>query len=120
MKKIILLVLVVLLLASGVQAENIEIDKNNDLNEEWKEDVFLGKATNLMLEEKINEGVIVYDENCVPVGDNLTNCDAGIEIDNVGILNMNYTHNMNKKPCLSPNQKVLVVKGKEDSLLVAR
>lgn len=54
------------------------------------------------------EGNIVYDRSCGNVGNGLTGCDAGIETAELGTVNFYYEHDMSRKPCLDPDQRVVL------------
>lgn len=54
------------------------------------------------------EGTIVYDKTCAPVGDGLTGCDAGIDLESSGTFNFYYEHDMDKKSCLVPSQAIVL------------
>lgn len=71
-------------------------------------DLFEGKITNKNVEPAKLIGTGVYDKSCVSAGGGLTNCHAGIKTDKYGVLDFNYVHDMAKKPCIAPNQKVVV------------
>lgn len=71
-------------------------------------DLFEGKITNKNVVAGRIVGVGEYDRNCVSVGDGLTNCHAGIKTSKYGVLDFNYVHDMAKKPCIAPGNKVVV------------
>lgn len=73
-----------------------------------KGDLFEGKITNKNVQPTKLLGVGVYDRNCVAIGNGLTNCHAGIKTDKYGVLDFNYEHDMARKPCINPNEKVVV------------
>ncbi|VVB59979.1 Uncharacterised protein [uncultured archaeon] len=70
-------------------------------------DLFDGKITNKNVAPVKLEGTGVYDRNCVSIGNGLTDCHAGIKTD-MGVLDFNYQHDMVRKPCIAPNDKVVV------------
>ena len=67
----------------------------------------VGSSEPAAVDPGIYEGEIVYDRSCKPVGDGLTGCDAGIETAELGTVNFYYEHDMQQKPCLTPDQQVV-------------
>jgi len=109
-KNIILLMLVLALIFSVGLYYKGDFENNSKLaNKDWSGDKFEGETTNVSLLEETYYGTITYDENCVSVGNSLTNCDAGIKNKDLGEINFNYTHNMSKKPCLTPEENVKII-----------
>lgn len=72
------------------------------------------------IETGVYEGEITYDESCDPVGDGLTGCDAGIELAEVGTVNFYYEHDMDKRPCLVPDEHVAVEVQSEETIVQRR
>jgi len=60
------------------------------------------------VEPGIYEGEVVYDRSCESVGDGLTGCDGGIDTEELGTVNFYYEHDMHQKPCLAPDQQVVL------------
>lgn len=71
-------------------------------------DLFEGKITNKDVTPVKLEGVGVYDRSCIPVGNGLTDCHGGIKTEKYGVIDFNYQHDMARKPCIKPNDKVVV------------
>lgn len=69
---------------------------------------FDGKITNMSVPIGIYSGIGEYDTNCT-MGDNgMITCDAGITLENFGVLNFHYTHDMSKDKCIDYGQKLNV------------
>ena len=81
--------------------------KNTSTGNVIKEDVFEGIITNMELSPGILEGEGVYDKTCQMAGNGMIQCDGGIQTEK-GLLNFEYTHNMDKQPCISPGDKLKV------------
>jgi len=100
MNKIIIfafVVVIVLLAVSsilGIQSTGQTIARPRDL--------FRGVITNVKVSPSNLSGAGVYDNNCVDIGNGLTECDGGIKTDTYGVLNFHYKHNMATQPCISP------------------
>jgi len=88
---------------SGNNSEGDSLDGVNPTG-----DLFEGKITNKNVVPGKMMGTGVYDKSCVSIGGGLTNCHAGIKTDKYGVIDFNYEHDMAKKPCVAPNQKVVV------------
>jgi len=78
-------------------------------------DAFAGTLTEevastepVAVEPGIYEGKVVYDRSCESVGDGLTGCDGGIDTEELGTVNFYYEHDMQQKPCLTPDQQVVL------------
>gem|GEM_PF-2292567 len=71
-------------------------------------DLFEGKITNKNVEPMKLEGVGVYDRSCISIGGGLTDCHGGIKTEKYGVIDFNYQHDMARKPCIKPNDKVVV------------
>jgi hypothetical protein len=71
-------------------------------------DFFEGTITNAKVSPGTLNGVSAYDRNCV--GQPITQCDAGIQTKEYGLLNFHYAHNMAIQPCINENgpEKVVV------------
>ncbi len=74
----------------------------------YRGDKFDGKITNAKVTTGEYEGKGVYDRSCQSIGGGLTNCHAGIDTTEFGVIDFNYEHNMAVKPCIAPGDKVLV------------
>lgn len=83
-------------------------------------DVFNGHITNQQLNPQTLFGKIVYDRNCVSVGDGQTNCDAGVKVEGMEVLNFDYIHDMANEPCLVSDQKVMLKIISEHKAVVVR
>lgn len=77
---------------------------NIDLSTEPRGSVFQGFVTDTQVDPGVIKGVGVYDRSCIDIGGGLTRCDGGIDTDEYGLLNFNYTHNMHIDPCISPGE----------------
>lgn len=65
---------------------------------------FNGKITNMSVPIGVYSGIGEYDTNCT-MGDNgMITCDAGITVENLGVLNFHYTHDMSKDKCIDKGQ----------------
>lgn len=61
--------------------------------------IFMGKITDgKNLVPGTVEGFTTYDANCI--GNDVTQCDAGIRTKEFGVLNFHYSHRMAVQPCL--------------------
>src|SRR3972149_41291 len=62
--------------------------------------IFMGKITNsrVQLSPGTVEGTTTYDANCV--GQDVTQCDAGIRTNEYGTLDFHSSHRMAVQPCL--------------------
>lgn len=94
--------------------------------EGYQGDAFAGSLTEgvestdpAAVDPGIYEGVIVYDRSCESVGNGLTGCDAGIETQELNVVNFYYEHDMQQKPCLVPEQQV-VLKVENEGAVVQR
>jgi len=83
-------------------------------------DLFDGHITNQQLNPKTLFGKIVYDRNCVSVGDGQTNCDAGVKVEGREVLNFNYIHDMSAKSCLISDQKLMLKITSQHKAVVVR
>lgn len=63
------------------------------------------------------EGNVVYDRSCGNVGNGLTGCDAGIGTAELGTVNFYYEHDMSRKPCLDPDQQVVLEVNDETAIV---
>lgn len=70
--------------------------------------VFEGAITNKKVTPGKITGLGAYDRNCVAIGNGLTDCHAGINTNEYGVLDFNYQHNMDKDPCIVPGDNVVV------------
>lgn len=89
-------------------------------HEDYQGDAFTGTLTAdvasaqaVTVATGLYEGTIEYDRSCKSVGGGLTGCDAGIETSELGTVNFYYEHDMKRKPCLAPEQRVILEVGKE-------
>ncbi|AWB27605.1 hypothetical protein [Halococcoides cellulosivorans] len=94
--------------SSDGDSKSLDVDR-----EGYSGDAFAGRLTEgvessepAVVEHGIYEGKVVYDRSCESVGDGLTGCDAGIETADLGDINFYYEHDMQQKPCLTPDQQV--------------
>ncbi len=69
---------------------------------------FNGKITNMSVPIGTYSGIGEYDTNCTMGNNGMITCDAGIVLENFGILNFHYTHDMSKDQCIDKNQKLKV------------
>lgn len=91
-------------------------------HEDYRGDAFIGTLTAdagsdqpVTEDTGLYEGTIVYDRSCQSVGNGLTGCDAGIETSELGTVNFYYEHDMGRKPCLDPEQQVVLEVGEEQA-----
>ncbi len=61
-------------------------------------DFFEGTITNARVSSGTLDGISAYDRNCV--GQPITQCDAGIQTEEYGLLNFHYSHDMSTQPCI--------------------
>lgn len=71
-------------------------------------DAFQGNVTTMNIPTGSFSGTGVYDHNCLPVGNGMFSCDAGIKTQKYGLIDFAYTHNMVEKPCIGPGDTVTV------------
>lgn len=98
----------------GPSTETSSSQPNVD-HEDYNGDAFTGRLTTGVGSKQpasaatgLYEGTIVYDRSCKSVGEGLTGCDAGIETTELGTVNFYYEHDMERKPCLAPDQQVVL------------
>lgn len=91
-------------------------------HEDYQGDAFDGTLTTgvgsdqpATVDSGLYKGTIVYDRSCKSVGDGLTGCDAGIDTSELGTVNFYYEHDMGRKPCLDPEQQVVLEVGEEQA-----
>ncbi|MDE1823504.1 MAG: hypothetical protein KGI00_03205 [Candidatus Micrarchaeota archaeon] len=84
-------------------------------------DVFEGNVTTRNIPTGSFSGTGVYDHNCLPIGNGMFSCDAGIKTQDYGTIDFAYTHNMVEKPCIGPGDAVTVsVLSKDGTATVTR
>jgi len=69
---------------------------------------FAGNVTTEGIPVGTYNGTGVYDHNCLPIGNGIYSCDAGIKTAEYGTIDFAYKHDMMMKPCLGPGQTVVV------------
>ncbi len=69
---------------------------------------FAGNVTTSGVPPGTYNGIGVYDQNCLPIGNGMFSCDAGIQTRSHGIIDFSYRHNMMMKPCIGPGDALTV------------
>jgi len=70
--------------------------------------VFEGVITNAKASPGKISGIGAYDKDCKNVGNGMTDCHAGINTNEYGVIDFNYVHNMAVDPCIVPGDKVAI------------
>ncbi len=69
---------------------------------------FAGNVTTKGVPAGTYNGTGVYDHNCLPLGNGMYSCDAGIQTKSFGIIDFAYKHNMMMKPCIGPGDVLAI------------
>ncbi len=101
---IVILFLIIIIL-SLILMPYLNNEKNSHLR---RADLFEGKITNIKTFPGNLSGIGIYDKTCKKIGNELTRCDAGIKTKKYGVLNFNYIHNMEIKPCITSGNELYI------------
>lgn len=69
---------------------------------------FVGSIATNSIPPGTYNGIGIYDHNCLPIGNGLYSCDAGIKTAQYGTIDFDYQHNMMIKPCIGPGDNVVI------------
>lgn len=69
---------------------------------------FAGNVTTKGIPAGTYNGTGIYDHNCLPVGNGIYSCDAGIRTSKYGVIDFAYRHDMMMKPCIGPGDTLVV------------
>ena len=103
---IVLIVLVFLHNGSGTPQNAISVGSQGQLATD--PNFFAGNVTTQGISPGTYNGTGVYDHNCLPVGNGIYSCDAGIKTAKYGTIEFAYRHDMMMKPCIGPGDVVTV------------
>ena len=81
---------------------------------------FAGNVTTSGIPAGTYNGTGVYDHNCLPIGNGMYSCDAGIQTKDYGTIDFAYKHNMMIKPCIGPGDTLTVTIGNGGAATVSR
>ena len=70
---------------------------------------FAGNVTTKGIQAGTYNGTGVYDHNCLPIGNGIYSCDAGIQTKSYGTIDFTYKHDMMLKPCIGPGDNLIVM-----------
>lgn len=81
---------------------------------------FAGNVTTAGIPAGTYNGTGIYDHNCLPVGNGIYSCDAGIKTAKYGTIDFTYRHDMMMKPCIGPGDTLVVTVSSGGSATVNR